>query len=234
MNATIIFGTKKLGQAPVETTNEKYPDLAVVTVEGQKGAKKSRRILLNAKAAELLNCELGSVQNLVFASVEMNENTSKEVLIANADNLGSHVDVTYKTTKNRVSYGGDSSEKGKAISSTHACNEIFSFLEKDDSSNIEFKLVEFESQEVEAYYLSSINSEVTINPEESPLNVIENNNQEMTGEELQSSISDEVLQAELKDPISFEVNDLDGPGEDQGFAQEEVEEKSEELVSEWD
>ena len=60
----IIFGTKKLGQIQTAATSEKYPGIPVITVEGLKGAKKSRRILLNKTAAELLNCEVGDVQHL--------------------------------------------------------------------------------------------------------------------------------------------------------------------------
>ena len=218
MNATIIFGTKRLGQNPTTTTNDKYADLAVVTIEGQKGAKKSRRILLNTKAAELLNCEVGTVQQLVLASVEMGDNSPKRVLLANAANLGSEVDVTYKTSKNRVSFGEDTSEKGKAISSTHACNEIFNFLERDDSTNIEFKLTEFDSTEVEAYALSPIVSSA---------NLIETNTGEISVEEVTELVINEVATAELNDPIMEEKVQPDEEVQPDEPVREEVE------TSEW-
>lgn len=212
MNATIIFGTKKLGQTTTNSTIEKYPDLAVITVEGQKGAKKSRRILMNTKASELLNAEVGSVQELVFASVEMGENTPNQVLIANAGTIDSEVDVKYKTSKNKVAYGEDSSEKGKAVTSSHACSEIFRFLGLDDSSNVEFQLNPFPSEELDAFSLGTIGSNVepteaitetpaVISEEVADAPIIETNIGEMSGAELQDSVKAEVARAEAENPI---------------------------------
>ncbi|MBV1929349.1 MAG: hypothetical protein KUG81_07555, partial [Gammaproteobacteria bacterium] len=122
--STIIFGTKRLGQVAAAVTSEKYPNQAVITVEGQKGAKKSRRVILNTKAAELLECEVGSIQELVFASVETGTDTPNQVLIANAGTMppSDAKMVTYKTSKNKVAYGDDSKERGQAITSSHACS----------------------------------------------------------------------------------------------------------------
>ena len=202
MNATIIFGTKKLGQTATNSITEKYPDLAVITVEGVKGAKKSRRILMNTKAAELLNAEVGSIQELVFASVEMGEDTPNQVLIANAATIDNEVDVKYKTSKNKVAYGEDSSEKGKAVTSSHACSEIFRFLGLDDSSNVEFQLNSFPSDQLEAYSLDAVDSTTpVVNEDAAPAIVsdelvdapiLETNNGEMTGVELQKSVQSEV------------------------------------------
>jgi hypothetical protein len=221
MNTTIIFGTKKLGQAQEAVSKEKYPNFAVVTVEGQKGAKKSRRILLNTKAADLLHCDLGETQRIVFASLETGTNNSKQVLIANAGLIDSELQVTYKTSKNAVSYT-DSKEKGKAITSTHACNEIFSFLGMDDTQDIEFHLTSFESQEVEAYLLSDISS---IDPElrasfpeaaasSTEVPVLDTNSGTMSGEDLSESIKAEVAKAEAESPVLEEVTEDLDQGED--------------------
>ena len=202
MSTTIIFGTKKLGQVTEAVAREKYPDLAVITVEGQKGAKKSRRVLLNSRAATLLNCEVGAIQNLVFASVEMGADEPKQVLIANADLMDSEVDVTYKTSKNKVAYD-DSNEKGKAITSSHACGEIFKFLGLDDSTNLEFQLVTFPSDQIEAFALTTVsegNNTAGID-ELSTEAAIETNNGTMSGEDLQESISNEVAAAEIANPV---------------------------------
>ncbi len=219
MNATIIFGTKKLGQSAAAVVAEKYPNQAVITVEGQKGAKKSRRVLLNSKAADLLGCEAGSVQNLVFASVEMNDTDGKQVLIANASTMPPQEEkmITYKTSKNKVSYGDDSKEKGKAVTSSHVCTEIFSFLSKDDSENIEFELVEFPSEQLEAFSLETVgssnedsdsNQEVTIDSapaitgeELAEEAIIETNQGSMNGQEVAESIQSEVAAAEAANPV---------------------------------
>lgn len=199
MNATIIFGSKKLGQTQEKASNEKYPDLAVVTVEGQKGAKKSRRILLNTKAAELLNLESGAVQEVVFASVEVNETNERGILIANRSALpyGEEAGemVTYKTSKNKVSFGEDTAEKGKAVTSSHMCNEIFTFLGKDDSANIEFQLDAVEDQTIDAYSLNPVGSVQPVNE------TIETNAGEMTTEEVVGSVQEQVAQDEAADPI---------------------------------
>jgi len=206
MSVTIIFGTKRLGQSVAQATSEKYPDQAVITVEGLKGAKKSRRILMNTKAAELLGAEVGEVQEFVFASVEMGENEPNQVLIANRSTIEDDVDVTYKTSKNKVSYGEDSSEKGKAITSSHACNEIFSFLGLDDTSNVEFELNAFEAKELEAFSLDAVGTVVeapaVVNNEavaDTP--VLEANNGEVTGAQLQELVQAEVAKAEELNPI---------------------------------
>lgn len=215
-NATIIFGTKRLGQTVTKEVAEKYPDLAVITVEGVKEAKKSRRVLLNSKAAELLNLEIGEIQNLVFASVEMGEVESRQVLIANADTLAEEPEVSYKTSKNKVAYS-DSKEKGKAITSSHVCNEIFTFLSKDDSANIEFQLNAFDNDALEAYSLDAIGvstetveasegidelSAPAISAEETAdVPVLEGNNGEYTGEQVQESVLAEVARAEAESPV---------------------------------
>jgi hypothetical protein len=196
-NPTIIFGTKKLGKEAAGVVSEKYPDLAVITVEGQKEAKKSRRILLNTKAAELLSAEVGFTQRVIFASVEVSDDADKQVLIANFDLMPEQENqddvVTYKTSKNKVSFSDDSKEKGKAITSSQKCGDIFSFLNLDDSSNVEFELKSYDSDEFEAFSLKSMN--------DTSDDVIETNGGSMNGEDLQKSIKQEVASAEVASPI---------------------------------
>ena len=151
----IVFGTKKLGLSPVKAPSEKYPDMAVVTVEGAKEAKKSRRILFNTKASELLNLESGSVQEIVFGFVEGVE--TPQILAMNVASIEGGVEemVVYKTSKNKVSFS-DSSEKAKSITSSHMCGEIFNFLSIEDTSNAEFKLTAFDNDEIEAFSFEAI------------------------------------------------------------------------------
>jgi len=82
----IIFGTKRLGQVVAKASNEKYPNHAVVTVEGTKEAKKSRRILFNTKAAELLGLVAGEVQELVFGS--LTAEAGNQVLVMSLSEVG--------------------------------------------------------------------------------------------------------------------------------------------------
>ena len=205
-NATIIFGTKRLGKVAT-VTSEKYPNLAVVTVEGLKGAKKSRRILFNKTAANLLNLETGSVQHLVFASVETGEESGREVLIADAASMEGNGDmVTYKTSKNTVSFES-TKESGKAVTSSHMCGEIFAFLDKDDSASVEFSLQAFDNDQLDAFSLRGmeVESDTMVGSVTSNVvgeeNVIETNNGFMSGSEVRESIQDEVAAAETANPI---------------------------------
>ena len=224
MNTTIIFGTKKLGQAQESLSKEKYPELAVVTVEGQRGAGKSRRVLLNTKAAELLSCELGSTQKVVFASLETGIDSPKQVLIANADLMDNEVQVTYKTSKNAVSYT-NSKEKGKAITSTHACNEIFSFLGMDDTQDIEFELTPFDSIEVEAFLFTKVSdSSEMAEPATAEETVLDTNNGSMSGEDLSASVKAEVARAEVNDPVF--VEDTENLDQDEDPTDRDLEEEA--------
>ncbi len=206
----IIFGSKRLGQTVERAVNEKYPNQAVVTVEGQKGAKKSRRILFNTKAAELLSLEAGSVQEIVFGSLETGDVTGRKVLVMNLSAVGQDAGemTVYKTSKNKVSYA-DSKEKGKAITSSHMCAEVFSFLSKDDQENVEFVLNVFGSDEIEAFELccEACPKSQCIDPEcdthtcDATSGVIETNNGEMTTQDVTESVQDQIARDEQLDPI---------------------------------
>lgn len=185
----IVFGQKRL--VNVATRNaavEKYPERAVITVEGLKGAKKSRKILINNTASELLSLAIGEVENIVFAPVE----ETKQILIANTATISGETDemVSYSTSKNKVSFG-DTSEKGKGITSSHMCKEIFKFLERDEDSNLEFELVVFPSEGIDAFSLEEFSAE----------NVIETNNETMTAEQVIDSVQQQVADAEEIDPV---------------------------------
>lgn len=151
----IIFGTKKLTESARTVSVEKYEGKAVITVEGQKGAKKSRRILFNNTASTLLGLESGSVQQVVFAPIQ----DTRQVLIANLETIDEDARgemVTYRTSKNKVSYGEDTTEKGKASTTSFMCKELFSFFGKEEDKDLEFELNEFPSESVEAYSLDLI------------------------------------------------------------------------------
>jgi hypothetical protein len=211
-NLQIVFGTKRLGGAVAKAITEKYPNNAVVTVEGVKEAKKSRRILFNTKAAEMLNLENGEIQRLVFGSVQAGANVDKQVLVMNLSSIGDDAGemTIYKTSKNKVAFA-DTSEKAKAVTSSHMCSEVFSFLEKDDTANIEFSLVEFASDQVEAYTFAPLNITEGIDELSAPAvisndkidddPVLETNIGEMTGAEVQQSVQAEVARAEKADSI---------------------------------
>lgn len=155
----IVFGTiKKAGRD--FTSNEKYAGKAVITVEGVKGEGKSRRVLFNATAMELLKIPAGAQQNVIFGFVEADDLINRRLLVANADLLpGKEATVVYNVSKNKVSYE-DSKEKGKAIASSALHKEINGFLEVDENSTHEYSLVFFgEEAGLDLYELVKLNLE---------------------------------------------------------------------------
>ena len=193
METTIILGSKRLGQQlAAVSSGDKYPDRAVVTVEGNKGARKSRRLLFNTKAAQKLGLDNGEIQELVFASVE---GTNRQVLVANKSLVPSADQeniVSYKTSKNRVANGEETKEKSKAITSSFFCKEVYSFLGLDeDNGASEFYLNTYPANEIEAYALIPVGQEV----------VIETNLGSHTMADVQDSVTTEIAKQEAADNI---------------------------------
>jgi len=141
----IVFGTKKLGKVDgAYESFQKYTDRAVVTLEGDRGKGRTRRILFNRTAMEQMNLEKGSVQEIVFGTIDADENGNRAILIANANNLANIEDLTtYKTSKNPVSFD-NTKEKGKAISSAALTKEMISFLDLDEDTEVEYALQPFD------------------------------------------------------------------------------------------
>lgn len=216
----IVFGTKRLTQTAVRNAStEKYNDLAVITVEGLKGAKKSRRILMNRMASELLNLEAGDVQELIFAPVQ----DTNQVLIANMATIdGESGDMTsYKTSKNKVSYT-ESTEKGKAITSSHMCREIFSFMGKDETTDVEFMLTPFNTPSIDAFSLDIVSYDTTTGGDSTTGNITESNTTDtltevtVTAEPVLDTVElDEVLVDEINVVDSVEVTEA--PQQPQGL-----------------
>jgi hypothetical protein len=149
--------------------------------------------------------------------------------------------VVFKTSKNKVSFSDDSKEKGKAITSSAKCIDIFSFLNIDDSSNAEFTLTPYPSDDFEAFSLKMIVDCDTDCDEEcdkvcdkegipsideviekttqaindSPVVAEDNNGNELTAQDISESVQSEVAAAEVK---SFESLGVAGlfKGIDQG------------------
>lgn len=158
----VIFGTKKLGkQDGAAGAYAKYPEQAVVTLEGDRGAGKSRRMFFNAKAAELLGLEAGHVQSIVFGAVEADEATNRIVLLGNASGMSNLEDITiYKTSKNLVPTETEPKEKMKSIQSSAITREINDFLELNEMESHEYALEVFEVDEMntEVFKLAKIKS----------------------------------------------------------------------------
>lgn len=190
----IVFGQKRLVNVASRSASiVKYPEQAVITVEGIKGAKKSRRILMNAKAAQYLDLVVGEVENIVFAPVD----DTQQILIANTSTIdGDAGEMTsFSTSKNNVTFS-ETTEKGKGITSSHMCKEIFKFLGEDDSSDIEFELAVFPSESITAFSLCKLDAAL-----EDLTDTIETNNEVLTTEEVVNSVQNEVAQAEAENPI---------------------------------
>lgn len=191
----IIFGTKRLGKEDGSNGSfQKYPDMPVITLEGNRGHGKSRRFLFNAAAAELLNLEKGEVQQMIFGTFVNKE--EKSVLVANANDIVNLEGLTiYKTSKNRVAFD-DSKEKGKAVSSSVITGDITSFLGLDDCKSYEFNVVDFtENEEVDAVKLVLMTEEEV----EAPIG---------TSEEVAEPIADAVQEndpaLQAADPLDME------------------------------
>ena len=219
METTIIFGSKRLGQQlAAVSSGDKYPDRAVITVEGNKGARKSRRLLFNTKAAQKLSLDNGEIQELVFASVE---GTSRQVLVANKS-LVPDADqeniVSYKTSKNRVANGEETKEKSKAITSSFFCKEVYSFLGLDeDNGASEFYLNTYPANDIEAYALVPVGQEP----------VIETNSGSHTMSDVQESVTTEIAKQEAADNILDEDTVVE---EDYNEEVESIEVVEEEVV----
>jgi hypothetical protein len=155
----IIFGSKRIGvldNAPVKS-HAKY-DVAVVTIEAAKGARKSRRLLFNAAASKAMHLDSGEAQRIAFAWVNADELGEKKVYITNAEELSNVDNInTYKTSKNPVVFSENTKEKCKAISSSTTCAELNEFLGLDDTVDQEFFLVlnQMEGITTDTYILST-------------------------------------------------------------------------------
>lgn len=153
----IIFGAKRFGVTNTPVVTSKYPNTAVITVEPAKEGGRSRRLLFNDRASEILNLESKEVQQIVFGFVE-GEATG---LVANASLLGAEVVesmTTYRTSKNRVSFES-TKERGKAISSTTIANEIANYYNLDSSVENEFSLEPYDTEGIESFSMSVMTSE---------------------------------------------------------------------------
>jgi len=142
----IIFGSKRLGKVDgSHESYQKYPGVPVVTLEGDRGKGRTRRVLFNRTAMELLNLERGDVQQIVFGTIDADDNGNRAIIIANVNNLANIDDLTtYKTSKNVVAYE-NSKEKGKAISSAALTKQMISFLDLDEDTECEYRLDGFDT-----------------------------------------------------------------------------------------
>jgi hypothetical protein len=140
MDFNITFGTRRVTRTG---TFQKYSDQPVITVEGEKEAGKSRRMLFNKTAMDLMNLDEGSGQEILFGFVEQDEQGNRHLLIGNVTGVaGMSDEVTYTTSKNRIAFD-DTKEKGKGLSSKVLMKEINDFLEVDKVAQHEYDLVPF-------------------------------------------------------------------------------------------
>jgi hypothetical protein len=203
MNINIVFGTiKKAGRD--NSSHEKYTDKAVITVEGVKGDNKSRRVLFNATAMELLKIPAGAQQSIIFGFVEADEVGERRLMVANADLLpGKESTVVYSTSKNKVSFE-ETKEKGKAISNSSLHKEINGFLEINENISHEYELTFFgESAGLDLYELGKIKTD----EDGKSINDLQVNPLSYTGYQAQD-LKDAALDNDLSD-LSVEAIDVD-------------------------
>lgn len=205
----IIFGAKKFGVSNAPVVTSKYPNTAVITVEPSKKGGRSRRVLFNAKASELLNLEMGEVQQIVFGFVQ----GEAMGLIANASLLEEDVVqsmTTYRTSKNKVSFES-TKERGKAISSSTIANEIATYYDLDNTVENELSLEVFDSNEVESFSMSIMNSEDFCDDKSCDENVVSDDTQIDISDEnvtFTEITPEEEVQPE-QEPVAVESNDSD-------------------------
>jgi len=140
MDFNITFGTRRVTRTGAF---QKYSDQPVITVEGEKEAGKSRRMLFNKTAMDLMNLDEGTGQEILFGFVEQDEQGNRHLLVGNVTGIAGMADeVTYTTSKNRIAFE-DSKEKGKGLSSKVLMKEINDFLEVEKTTQHEYNLVPF-------------------------------------------------------------------------------------------
>lgn len=156
----IIFGSKKLGivDGAIAGSYSKYPNQAVVTIEGDRGSGMGRRILFNKLAAEKFDLKAGEIQHILFGTIQAGENTPSRVLISNQEEIVNSDDLkSYRTSKNFIAFdkdsGQDTAERGKSISSSVITKEILSFLGDDENTTREFSINTFDMDGTSVYEL---------------------------------------------------------------------------------
>lgn len=145
-NYNVVFGTRRVTRAAGGF--QKFPDNAVVTVEGQAEKGKNRRLLFNKNSMETLNLTDGASQELVLVFIESDENGNRRLLIANT--AGSDIDSgiqTYSTSKSRTASYKESKEKGKSVTGKALLEEIADFLSMDSASEHEYYINPFNTPE---------------------------------------------------------------------------------------
>ena len=162
MSINIVFGNKTLGKKAVELVS-KYPDLAVVTIEGYKGKGKTRRTLFNATAMSGLGLEAGVSEELILGE-GVDESGANIAFIANVEALGG-VDEALQTYKVNGGLAKVNGEKFKTVSISGMAKNLINYLELADDENttedLELVLVESESNpgvfQLEPHYQASLN-----------------------------------------------------------------------------
>lgn len=207
----IVFGTLKGSRSE---SVAKYPEKAVITIEGAKEAGRSRRVLFNEKASEVTELENKEVQTVMFGFLTDDGNGEKAVLFANISGLPENpTNVVYKTSRNKVAFE-DSKERGKAISNSNLIKDIDTLIQLGDEAK-EFEIVPFDAgEEVEnlgydLFKLVEINNtteqgtpfDEDLTADAGPVEEIEVNEEEIVEN---SSIEAEIVTEDDEDDIIFE------------------------------
>ena len=148
----ITFGTLKTVQ---RGPYQKHENKAVVTIEGNKGHGKARRVLFNRSCEEMLGLVEGNEGQSLVLGFEQETNT---LLMANTTSIpGSEEGLTYNLSKNRVQYD-NSKEKGKSVSSARMHEEMTGFLGIHEDETHEYELIEFENEQgMKLFQLADLN-----------------------------------------------------------------------------
>lgn len=201
----IVFGSIKEPKSRVAEQEFEHPS---VKIEKEKGSGKSRRILFNRPACELLDLKDGDSQEMLFGFAQPEAGGAPRLFVVNTEEFLAEVEQkTYRTSKNKASYD-DSKERGKAIASKPLTAEITEFLGLDESVDNDLFVSFYQEGEATVYELSiedpTLNQDLDV--EEVVGETIEETSEEdeLTEEVTNNEPSDELPQS---DDVDFDFDE---------------------------
>ncbi|MBE9490186.1 MAG: hypothetical protein IMY67_07845 [Bacteroidetes bacterium] len=203
MEFNIVFGTRKVARS---ASFQKHENQAVITIEGQKESGKSRRMLFNKTAMDVLTLTEGVTQEVLFGFVEQDAEGNRHLLIANVTGYNNMADeVTYTTSKNRIIYDG-SKEKGKGVASKVLMKEINNFLEVEVDVEHEYSIQAFApagmpDTGLNLFELIKLGTDKTVNGNDEMFHPVQNDSvEEFNSEEVSYNLPKEVEPITMQEP----------------------------------
>ena len=190
MSLNIVFGSVKPTRS--NASAEQQFDYPVVTIEASRGAGTSRRVLFNQSAAKLMSLETGSLQEILFGFSQGEEIDGNRLFVVNTANFTHEVDgKTYKTSKNPVAYDGETTEKGKGISSSPLVKELTAHMSVETDAETNFAISVFQEEGVDGAEATVYELAITDGTPPQPVEEIETESETVISEEATRDSGDE-------------------------------------------